>query len=566
MEEIIASTTYENKNLIIYKETNEIHFGKLENNKIITSLTLEEQEVLKNVYQQITIDKPNSLDCGTFKIQGKQIKIYYCKTSNLYYFYEIINNKLQIPEQKLLTELNIYYNNEQETLHYIEDKIEQYKNNMEKLDDIPNQTKKTFNKHVKLYMATLSVILAGNIAFQELPVLNYELYYHTTPKVKVEQEEQYSFSKIKQAIETNPNLSEEEKSYFLLLQQELKENQAYINQEKICKILNDIKIDYHNQNHEVKTESGKMGVGGSYSSKENKINIYKLNISELQPKILFHEMNHSLTDFKQQSQESLLLSHPNYLLEMTNELFSIEYFEELAQSNSLVEGTSYGNQMVVMYPLCEILDEKTIRNYKFNGKVNVILEELLSIDPDMNKAANLITAINSIELYQSNVIEKYNKTQEVENESTEKKETTLQEFYNAKQEQDENKQTIYNSIKNYYEKKYNRLMNDDQLMMAYFSNPKFRISEAEDQIKSIYGENKFNSGVFIEGIKPKGYISESYKENHKNVELLYSQNGIEYILKINDKNRYSKDKITPIPINNITEEIPYIPEETSKTR
>lgn len=566
MEEIIASTTYENKNLIIYKETNEIHFGKLENNKIITSLTLEEQEVLKNVYQQITIDKPNSLDCGTFKIQGKQIKIYYCKTSNLYYFYEIINNKLQIPEQKLLTELNIYYNNEQETLHYIEDKIEQYKNNMEKLDDIPNQTKKTFNKHVKLYMATLSVILAGNIAFQELPVLNYELYYHTTPKVKVEQEEQYSFSKIKQAIETNPNLSEEEKSYFLLLQQELKENQAYINQEKICKILNDIKIDYHNQNHEVKTESGKMEVGGSYSSKENKINIYKLNISELQPKILFHEMNHSLTDFKQQSQESLLLSHPNYLLEMTNELFSIEYFEELAQSNSLVEGTSYGNQMVVMYPLCEILDEKTIRNYKFNGKVNVILEELLSIDPDMNKAANLITAINSIELYQSNVIEKYNKTQEVENESTEKKETTLQEFYNAKQEQDENKQTIYNSIKNYYEKKYNRLMNDDQLMMAYFSNPKFRISEAEDQIKSIYGENKFNSGVFIEGIKPKGYISESYKENHKNVELLYSQNGIEYILKINDKNRYSKDKITPIPINNITEEIPYIPEETSKTR
>ena len=330
MEEIIASTTYENKNLIIYKETNEIHFGKLENNKIITSLTLEEQEVLKNVYQQITIDKPNSLDCGTFKIQGKQIKIYYCKTSNLYYFYEIINNKLQIPEQKLLTELNIYYNNEQETLHYIEDKIEQYKNNMEKLDDIPNQTKKTFNKHVKLYMATLSVILAGNIAFQELPVLNYELYYHTTPKVKVEQEEQYSFSKIKQAIETNPNLSEEEKSYFLLLQQELKENQAYINQEKICKTLNDIKIDYHNQNHEVKTESGKMEVGGSYSSKENKINIYKLNISELQPKILFHEMNHSLTDFKQQSQESLLLSHPNYLLEMTNELFSIEYFEELA--------------------------------------------------------------------------------------------------------------------------------------------------------------------------------------------------------------------------------------------
>ena len=69
MEEIIARTTYKNKNLIIYKEQNQICFGKLENNKIITNLPLEEQEVLKNVYQQITIDKQNSVDCGTFKIR-----------------------------------------------------------------------------------------------------------------------------------------------------------------------------------------------------------------------------------------------------------------------------------------------------------------------------------------------------------------------------------------------------------------------------------------------------------------------------------------------------------------
>lgn len=566
MKEIIASTTYENKNLIIYKDQNQICFGKLENNQIITSLTLEEQEVLKNVYQQITIDKQNSLDCGTFKIQGKQIKIYYCKTSNLYYFYEIINNKLQIPEQKLLTELNIYYNNEQETLYHIDDILERC-NNLEKLEDTPNYAKKSFNKTIKLYMATLSVILAGNVVFQELPVLNYELYYHTTPKIKVEQEEQYSFSKIKQAIETNPNLTEEEKSYFLLLQQELKENQAYISQERICKILNDIKIKYHDKYHEINVDSGKMGVAGLYHPRLNKIDLYKLNISET-PKVLFHEINHSLTDFNNQFQDDSLLSNPNYLLETTNELFTTEYFEEIAQSNPfpISDWIAYYDQMVVMYPLCEILDDKTIRNYKFNGKVNVILEELLSIDPDMSKAANLITAINSIELYQKNTIEKYNKTQEMENESTEKQDAVLQELYNAKQEQDENKQTIYNSIKNYYEKKYNRPMNEDQLMMAYFSNPDFRIPEAEDQIKSIYGENKFNSGIFIEGIKPKGYISESYKENHKNVELMYSQNGIEYILKINDKNRYSKDKITPIPMNNITEEMPNIPEETSKTR
>lgn len=109
-------------------------------------------------------------------------------------------------------------------------------------------------------------------------------------------------------------------------------------------------------------------------------------------------------------------------------------------------------------------------------------------------------------------------------------------------------------------------MNEDQIMMAYFSNPKFRISEAEAQIKSIYGENSFNSCIFIEEINPKGYISKNYKKNHKNVELIYTQDGIDYIVKIDNNNRYSKDKITPIPINNITEEVPYVHEETFKTR
>lgn len=38
MEEIIARTTYKNKNLVIYKDQNQICFGKLENNKITTDI------------------------------------------------------------------------------------------------------------------------------------------------------------------------------------------------------------------------------------------------------------------------------------------------------------------------------------------------------------------------------------------------------------------------------------------------------------------------------------------------------------------------------------------------
>lgn len=38
MEEIIARTTYKNKNLVIYKDQNQICFGKLENNQIITDI------------------------------------------------------------------------------------------------------------------------------------------------------------------------------------------------------------------------------------------------------------------------------------------------------------------------------------------------------------------------------------------------------------------------------------------------------------------------------------------------------------------------------------------------
>lgn len=66
--------------------------------------------------------------------------------------------------------------------------------------------------------------------------------------------------------------------------------------------------------------------------------------------------------------------------------------------------------------------------------------------------------------------------------------------------------------------------------------------------------------------KSKRVYLRKLQKNHKNVELIYTQDGIDYIVKIDNNNRYSKDKITPIPINNITEEILYVHEETFKTR
>ena len=76
MKEVITVLKYKENKLIIYKENGNIKLGKITDHKI-TIPSQEQQKILEQIYDSILIDKQNQIDCGTHKIKGKQIKIYY---------------------------------------------------------------------------------------------------------------------------------------------------------------------------------------------------------------------------------------------------------------------------------------------------------------------------------------------------------------------------------------------------------------------------------------------------------------------------------------------------------
>ena len=541
MKEVITVLKYKENKLIIYKENGNIKLGKITDHKI-TIPSQEQQKILEQIYDSILIDKQNQIDCGTHKIKGKQIKIYYCTKTNLYYFYELKNNTKQKPDKELLEKLNIYYNNQNNYLYIGK-----------------QEAPKTITRWIKINTIWISLIITANIAFEELPVIKYGIYQNIKEQKKEEQQETYSLDKVKQILEENKNLTDEEKNFILLLEDELEENKKYLNTNTIYENLSQLDINYH---YKAKQTKEQETILGSFNPNSKDIDIYKTTDQKHIPKTIFHEINHTV-----QRYDKISPNNPNYIMEATNEIFTKEYFEKTAQENNITTQDSYQSQVQAIYPLLEILDITTFRKYHFNKDnqgLNTIIKQLQKIDPSLTKAAELLTAINSMELYDKNTKEAWNK---LCNENGDN-EQQIKEYLEKEQEKQENNQKIYEIIKYYYEKKYNQKMTDDQLMMFYFSNDKLNIKEAQSVINQKYKEDTgyITNKITDLKIEPKGYFSKDYKKTHKNLVVKYKIGITEYKVEINNQNRTNKEKIPPTQTRNILEETPFEEEPIKKTR
>lgn len=517
-KEIIIRFNYQNKEFVVFVENNQINFGYQENNQIYTNLTKEEQNLIGAVYSSLTINKETSIDCGIFKIRNKQINIFYDLTSKLYFFYEKINNELKIPSKEDLIMLNTYYNNQNEFLKSKDKSVEKVESYYEK-----EFNKKMVRRSIKINSVWIAVIISSLLAFQNLPQLGYGTYYLMN-KSFIEKErhiDEYSYDKLKEIIQENDKLSEEEKSFILNIEEMLEENKQFIESESLYDNLKNLDIIYHKESHD--------NASGTYSYDTENINLYEQpNFFEADKKVLLHELNHAIynsavasIDFKYSHEKA------DYLMEAINELYTIEYYEKMLDMN-LGEKSflAYETQMQVLYPLCEILDIETIKKFQYDRRMSYIIEDLLSIDNDIKKAGELITAINSMELYEDNL-----RNSDSENIAV------------AMEEREQNNSKIYNLIKHYYEKKYNRDMTEDQLMMFYLHG----FNEETNEFISLY---KFddNGGFYfpsIKEIKYKGYISEYYKNKYPDTKINYTLKDKEYTITITDENRYSKEPIKP---------------------
>ncbi len=369
-----------------------------------------------------------------------------------------------------------------------------------------------------------------------------------------------AYEDIVQALQKNHYIQNEEKDFMCdILRKEIEENIHYIDMKETINRLKNLEVCYYKDNiedKEVKLQSAKissMHIDGKYNAFFNKMSLYekrnkneilknyqeeKFDFASSDKLVYFHELNHLLTrntfstamntwardlenktlklDFLQKISVSIQMISRNIFLETINEMFTREYFDEYFQKNAQIQentndldnidfskNNAYQKDMVYAYALAEILPEETIRRYKFNDNESILISGLLEIDDNMNEVYKLITSIHSIKLYE-----------------------------NAEEQQKENYKRIHDGYAYFYEKKYDKKMSDDLIMLLYFYGTPIQTEEERRKIREFLEMEPYDE---ITNIIPKGYVSKAYKQIHDTVEVQYTKDGKEEMMKI--KNR-----------------------------
>lgn len=375
---------------------------------------------------------------------------------------------------------------------------------------------------------------------------NFERFFSQSVKKDNYNKKAKNFEQVISAVNTNKKLSNNEK-YFInkVLEKEIKENIEFINLKKINKRLESLEI-YYNSSNNTSNYNYRVSknVAGDYNIFSNKIFIYDFEkdfdktfdkIDSENKEIYFHELNHVLTDYTISSvadllakkidnkdnhllktkllkefSEDVVLLGKNTFTETINELFTREYLGIYNENKiGLKTGRAYSKNMPYTYVLAELLEEETLREYKFNDNESIIIDGLLKIDNNFEKVYKLITSVNDI------------KSESIQNKDF----STSNDKY----------KNIYESLSYFYEKKYNRKIEKDLVIISYLYDTEALEKENKRILEDFLHLEETDE---IIDIIPKGYVSEDYKKNNNAVIIEYKKDGKRQIIKINEANRY----------------------------
>lgn len=322
-----------------------------------------------------------------------------------------------------------------------------------------------------IYLIPNKIKLITKYKVQNFLVSNYKIH---------NQEKNYEI--IELSIDSNKYLKMEEKDFIKrVFKKEFEENKNYIDTKLVTNRLTNLKTVYSNRN---KFNENNFNISGSYNVFFNKINIFgdeENKFDNINKEIYFHEINHLFTKYTLGSSLDFANnSTKNILSETINELFTREYFEEYMIDNVQNEDMfGYEEYMYYVYALAELLEEDTLKKYKFYNNESILISGLLEIDNDFDKAYELINSINSAN---SNNIEIYKK--------------------------------LHDSYSYFYNKKYNKEIYEDLDILIYFYNTKVITDQEREIVRKELNLNKYDKYI---NFVPKGYISENFKSNHEKI-------------------------------------------------
>lgn len=406
-----------------------------------TEISIEEKMLLKEIKKVLTI-KPNS---SKFV---KRIKL--SKPYNLYYDFSS-NNYFWLPEDNIYNKednkiLNFNYNHQEEILY---DK------------NYPNLNDNTFYKKIVNFVnKTIIVFLASSIALSmnfpiksisednirqsyeetivyeteipeetivyetELPeeTITYETETNVVEETVPEQKQItyiYEFKDVEDAINKNPNLTEEERNIIKSTKFIFDENHMYMDMGLVLMRLQTLKIEYDSDFNDIYTQ-------GSYNMGKNIIKLRNKTIKGSLQEFI-HEYLHML----QKSSNSVLMELSNQFF--TNEVIMRLYEEKLLEdyyfydnmalkrinngddytqyteyeklnllSRNVVFERGYMGYTGLYYVLVDMLPQEVLREYQFNpGDLAILVNALEKVEPNQNflKAFDLVFQINELRAY-----------------------------------------------------------------------------------------------------------------------------------------------------------------------
>lgn len=384
-----------------------LHFFKYIGTSLSENLTTDEVELISEVYSKIKINKKTSFPIKTINLDGKIFEIWYDLTSTLHFWYEIKDGNRCKSSREDNKILNIKYNYVSDviytTLQDERDKLwQQYQGAIEHLNRIEQKNKinKTINRISNIVIVACACIITcracGDILeFSDLPIakryresvrhyeqLQFESQYSDAIEELKEKlgSQEYKWENIKQSIELNDNLGDDEKELLLKLKFYFDENHKYMDIDTITERLAKLKIKYD-------SNSVKDNVYGQYSKSKNQITMFGCGgFGEIEFRSFMHEVLHVFQVIKDDS-IIIEVSNEAALRELTRKMMELglideKYMNEFKDDDGLITkfGTGYSRIMPPEYCLLELLPQEDIKLYQFNTDERIIVTALKEIE------------------------------------------------------------------------------------------------------------------------------------------------------------------------------------------
>ena len=455
--EILIRYIYKEKEYYIVLKDNKIYFACNDNSKIKFELDDEEKYLTHKVYSAFLAKRESAIKVDKIGINDREYNIFYDKESRNYFWNNLNDNSDENEEDNIY--LNIIFNHQDPITYFAQNKKTIFK-------------QRVFSKLILLGTTTIVAFcsaIINPITLESDYEVATEYRNETTNGMQSSAQEVigdtqknaqnisdeveknvYNWNKLKQAINQNNNLSDEEKEFLYNLKFVFDAHHDYMDLKLIEQRLKIFYIEYEDEIYITKSENF---IGGGWSSVDNSITLWptvelynsgeKHTFKTTDKESLIHEILHM---FQGEEKNCSKLYEPSTEYEARN-IFEILIDKKIIDNNKndvdderIRYGNGYDSVLPVYYILTKFMTNEEIFKFQYTGNMEYIAKALTRYGTE-EEAYELLTKIKA---------------------------TDFDDF--GDEENGENKRAIYKKLNDYYIKVNGKNIYDDLEMVAIINS------------------------------------------------------------------------------------------------